>query len=108
MRALCITISSTVLSTGSISTLTLITVLAHLYEIEGAIQSAWELGNIDIKSELYTPKLEHLIVIVVTHHIHATTNVFRVLSLCDKAHLEVVGGSLNAVSAPQSIIINSI
>lgn len=47
--ALGITISGTVLSTSSVSSHTHVTIFGHLNEIQGTVDTAWQVGHINIK-----------------------------------------------------------
>jgi hypothetical protein len=106
--ALSVTVSSAVSSTGRVGTFTKVSILTHLHKVEGTVQTTGKLRNIDIEGELLSSEFEHLVVVVIGHHVHATTDVFGILTLSNKSHLEVVSGSLNAVGASERIVVDSV
>jgi len=75
MRALGITVASSELGTCIVVSNTHITVLGHLNEVESTVKATWELRNVNVEGELLTSQLEHFIVLVVGHHVHAAANV---------------------------------
>lgn len=75
MGALSITVASSELGSCIVVSNTHITVLAHLNEVESTIEATWELRNVNVKGELLTSQLEHFVVLVVGHHVHAAANV---------------------------------
>lgn len=73
--------------------------LGHRDEVQSSVETAGQLGQINVKAELITNQVEHLIIVGVLHEIRARPNVSRVLSLCDELEFELIARSRDAVSA---------
>lgn len=92
-RALSITVASSVLSTSLVaSVLGLATVGVHGDEVQGSVQAAGQLGDIDIEGELLAQKVKHLVLGVGSHQESTATDVL-VGALGDEAESQssVVG-----------------
>jgi hypothetical protein len=94
--ALSIAISSTVCSTG-IVTITLVSGLLHLDEVEGTVDTAWKLRNIHGECELFSEKLEHHVFLLGIEHERSGSDVLAVLTLSDELELKGSSIGLNTV-----------
>jgi len=83
MRALSITVASTVPGASSIASLAFSTVLSHLNEVKSTVCSAGQLGNIYIESKFFASQLKHFVVVIVSHHVHPSTDVRAVWAMSD-------------------------
>ena len=63
---LCVAVASTILGTSLITrVLGHPTVRIHLYEVESGVETAHDVGQIDVEGELLVLQLEHVVRIVV-------------------------------------------
>lgn len=75
-RALRVTVSSTVLGTGLVGwVLGHATVGVHGDKVQSTVETAGEVGDIDIEGELLVQQLKHLVGRVVLHHVQTRANV---------------------------------
>ena len=74
MRTLSIAIASSIFGASRIGP-TLASIYWHFDEIQSSIETARQLGYINIKSELSVLKLEQLIVLVIRHQESSRTNI---------------------------------
>lgn len=85
LRALCITVPSPVFRTSLVVwVLGETTIRIHPHEEESCIESAREIRNVHVKSELFVPQIEHLVVGVVSHEVHPRADIGGVMVLGDK------------------------
>jgi hypothetical protein len=75
------------------------TVGVHGDEVQRAVQTAADVGNINIERELVAQKGEHLVLGIVLHEIQAATNILAIRALGDKLEAECVAGSGHTVGA---------
>lgn len=74
--ALSIAVTSTVLGTGLVGwVLGLTTILVHFNEVQGSVDTARHVGDIDIEGELLANGVEHGVFVVVIHQVDTRTNV---------------------------------
>jgi hypothetical protein len=71
----------------------------HVDEIQGAVQAALEVGNINIKGELIANQIEHLVPVCALHEIDATSDVGAVLMLGHKPDIALIAAGSNSVGA---------
>lgn len=82
MRALRVTVSSTVLSTSLVGgELGQTTVLVHLGEVECTVETAREVGHVNVEGELLVQELEHLVCSVGLHEVDTRADVGASLEL---------------------------
>lgn len=101
MGALGVTVTSSVLGTGLVvGLLGHTTVLGHLDEVQGTVETALKLGNIDIEGELLVLEVEHLVLSVGSvHEVDTGADVGRVGALLDKLVGEGSASAGNTVSS---------
>lgn len=75
------------------------TILLHLDEVQGAVETARKLGDIDIESEFLSDDVEHLVLGVGSHEVGTATNVGRVRSLGDELEGQGITAGGDSVSA---------
>lgn len=75
------------------------TIGVHLDEVKGAIETAGQIRHVDVESELLVLKIEHLVVGVVGHKIHARANICGVKAMRDELDGECTAGRCNPVRA---------
>lgn len=73
--ALSIAVTGSVLGTGLVVALAHTTVSGHLDEVESTVETARQLGNIDVEGELLADQVEHLVLGVGLHEVRTRTNV---------------------------------
>jgi len=66
-------------------------------EVEGTVETAADVGNIDIKGELVTEEVEHLVLGVVLHEVDTRTDVGTILVLGDEFEVEAVAAGRDTV-----------
>jgi len=82
--ALRVAVASSVLGTSLVvGVLARTTVGVHLGEVESAVETAGELGNVDIEGELLVERLEELVGAVASHEVNTRTDVL-LLAVGDK------------------------
>ena len=64
------------------------TIFVHRDEIEGTVETAREVGEIDVECEFLVQQTEHLVRGIGLHEIQAGTDVGRVGSLGDESKLQ--------------------
>lgn len=75
-RALRVTVSNTVLSAGLVvGVLGNATVSVHGHEVEGTVQTAREVGDVDGEGELLVQQVEDLVVRVIGHQVSTRSDV---------------------------------
>ena len=74
--ALRVAVSRTVLGSGLVvGVLGHATILVHGGEVEGAVETAGQVGHVDVEGELLVEELEHLVVGVVLHEVDTRADV---------------------------------
>jgi len=74
------------------------TISVHLGEVEGAIETARKVGNVDIESEFLVEELEHLVGSFAGHHVNTRTDVL-LGAVCDEFEGKSVTAGGDTVSA---------
>ena len=74
-------------------------VSSHLYKVEGPVETAWKLRNIDIESKFLVFEVEHLVVVLVFQEVDTGTDVSGILAFRDELKLERVSRGGNTVCA---------
>jgi len=82
--ALRIAVTGSVLGTGLVVALVHATISGHLDEVQSTVQTARQLGNIDVEGELLADKVEHLVLGVGLHQVGTGTDVVTVRALGDE------------------------
>jgi hypothetical protein len=82
--ALSIAVSSTELGTGLVVALAHAAVREHLHEVESTIQTARQLGYINVEGEFLANEVEHLVLGVRLHQVGTGSNVGRAGTLGDE------------------------
>ena len=107
--ALSITVSSSVVSTGVVSrVLAKSTVMWHLGEVESSVDTAWQLRNIDVESELSVNESEHFKLIVTTHEIVSGSDVLSVLTVGNESELQGIVVSVDTVGVVPGVFVDSV
>ena len=75
------------------------TVGIHLGEVEGSIETAGQVGEVDVKCELLVEELEHLILRIAGHHIDTRADVLATGVGGDKLEREGVTASGDTIRA---------
>ena len=76
LRALRVTVAGTKLGTRRVGRILRCTaILVHLDEVDGAVETTWEVGNINIERELLVHEFEHLIAGIVLHQVDSRADV---------------------------------
>mmetsp|Transcript_96590 Transcript_96590/g.144592 ORF Transcript_96590/g.144592 Transcript_96590/m.144592 type:complete len:251 (-) Transcript_96590:97-849(-) len=100
MRALRIAVASAVLGTCPVVAVPACTTeLVHLYEIHCTVQTAGQVGDIDIHCELPVLQLEHHVIVIAILHVHPRAVVCSILRPRDKLEFHAFGRLLDAVAA---------
>jgi hypothetical protein len=88
-RALGITVTCTILGAGLVARVLLqTTICVHRHEVQSAIETTWQVREIDVECELLAAsEFEHLVLSIRRHEICARADVRRVRSLCDELQL---------------------
>lgn len=102
MRALSITVTSTILSTGLVTGVARGTTIdLHLREVQSSVQTARKLGDIDIEGELLVEELKGFVLGVGgVHHVHTGADVGGALAPSDEfvgERLAVGGDTVGAL-----------
>ena len=87
------------LSTSLVVALVDATVGGHLDKVEGTVQTARKLGDVDVKGELLVDEVEHLVLGVRLHEIGTRTNVAGERALGDELEGESVVAGSDTISA---------
>lgn len=75
-RALRIAVTSSILGTGLVVfILGQATIGVHRCEVQSTVQTAWEVGDVNVKGELIVEEVEGLVCLVVLHKVHTRANV---------------------------------
>ena len=101
MRALGVAVASTVLGTGRVGREAgLATVSVHLDEVERAVETAREVGHVNVESELLVLQVEHLVRgVVLGEEVDTGTDVLGVRALLDELEVELVAARRDTVGA---------
>ena len=100
LRALAVAVASPELRTSLVGGESLhATILVHLREVEGTVETARQVRYINIESELLVEEVEHLVVAGVLHQVYAGSNVAAACAFGDKAELDGVARSRDTVRA---------
>lgn len=94
MRALSVAVAGTVLGTSVVSRpLGLATIGVHLGEIDGTVEAAWQIGDINVKGDFLVVQVEHLVAVSAarSHEVDTRADVF-VGALSDEVETEGVAG----------------
>lgn len=97
--ALSIAVSGSELGTGLVVALVDATIGGHLNEVKSAVQTAGQLGNVNIEGELLADDVEHLVLGVRLHQVGTGTNVSGVGALGDELQGELVAAGGDTVGA---------
>ena len=94
MRALSVTVSSSVLSTCFVATeARQSTVFVHFDEVKCTVKTTWKVRHVYIKGELLILQVEHLIVRTICHKIDTGSNV----GSSDELESKCVAGSSDTI-----------
>ena len=101
MWALGITVTSSVLGTSLVvGEAGLATVGVHLDEVERAVETAGELGHVDVEGELLVEEVEHLVPRVGgVHEVDTRADVLRVRAVGHEPERKLVAACGDTVSA---------
>jgi len=92
LRALAVAVPSAILGTGLVALEPRqATVLVHLAEVDGAVQTARELGHIDVHGELLVEQVKQAVLFVAGHQVDAGPDVLAVVVLGDKIEPQRAG-----------------
>jgi hypothetical protein len=97
--ALGITVAGSELGTSLVVALAKATIGGHLYEVESTVETARQLGNIDIDGELLADEVEHLVLCVALHEVGTRSNVGAVLILLDELQAQSIAAGGDTVCA---------
>ena len=98
MRALRVAVARAQLGArGVAGVLALAAVLVHLHKVEGTVEAAREVGDVDVEGELFVLELEHLVVLVVLHQVRPRAHVLGVGALHDEREINGIAARLDAV-----------
>lgn len=98
--ALRITVSSTELGTGSVGrVLGLATISIHGNKVQGRVETALDLGQIDVEGQLVVLEREGLVPVGVLHEVQTGADVLAVLVLLDELQGQGVAAGGDAVGA---------
>lgn len=95
--ALGVAVSSSVLGTSLVVALVDTTVGSHLNKVESTVQTARQLGDVDVEGELLADEVEHLVLGVALHEVGTRTNVSRVRALGDELEGQRVAAGSDTV-----------
>lgn len=99
-RALGVAVTSSVLGTSLVGAVAgLATVLVHGDEVEGAVQAASDVVDIDIKGELVAKEVEHLVVVVILHEVETAADVGAVWTNSHELEVELAAARGDSVGA---------
>jgi len=102
-RALGITVPSPVFSTSLVMwVLRKTAIRIHPHEEEGPIESAGEIRNVHVKSELFVPQIEHLVTGVVSHEVHPRANIGGVTVLGDEFDGDCAAGRCDPITCAKN------
>lgn len=73
------------------------TILVHLGEVKGTVDTARHVGNIDIKGELLVEQVEHVVVGLVSHQVDTRANVLAERALSHELELKLATRSSDSV-----------
>jgi hypothetical protein len=79
-----ITVTGSELGSGLVVALAHSTVGGHLDEVESTVETARQLGDIDVEGELLADEVEHLVLGVGLHEVGTRTNVCSAVALGDE------------------------
>lgn len=82
--ALRITVTSSVLGTSLVVTLVHTAIGSHFDEVESTVQTARQLGDIDVEGELLADEVEHLVLTVGLHEVGTGPDIGGVLARGDE------------------------
>jgi hypothetical protein len=99
VRTLGVAVSGSVLGTGLVVTLVDTTVGGHLDEVESTVQTARQLGGIDVEGELLADEVEHLVLGVALHEVGTRTDVAAGGTLGNELEGQSIAASGDTVSA---------
>ncbi len=89
LRALAVAVARAVLGTGLVALESRHSaVLVHLAEVDGAVQTAGEVGHVHIHGELLVQQVKQAVLGIAGHQIHAGADVRPVVVLGDKVELQ--------------------
>lgn len=98
--ALGVAVAGSVLGAGLVAVVArLAAVLVHGDEVEGAVETAADLGHVHVKGELVAQEGEHLVRVLVLHEVETAANVLAVGALSDKLQAQLVAARGDAVGA---------
>ena len=89
--------TSSVLGTSLVVALVDTTVGSHLNKVESTVQTARQLGDVDVEGELLADEVEHLVLGVALHEVGTRTNVSRVRALGDELEGQRVAAGSDTV-----------
>jgi hypothetical protein len=97
--ALGVAVSGSILGTGLVVALVDTTVGGHLDEVESTVQTARQLGGIDVESELLADEVEHLVLGVALHEVGTRTDVAAGRTLGNKLEGQSIAAGGDTVGA---------
>ncbi len=99
--ALSIAVTGSVLGAGLVSRVFgLSTISFHLREVESSVETAGEVGYIDVEGEFHLLELEHLVgAVAIGHEVNTGPDVGRVWAVGDEFHGEGIAGGRDTVGA---------
>jgi hypothetical protein len=99
--ALAVAVAGTVLGSGGVAVvLGHATIGIHGDKVQGSVQAAADVRDVNIKGELVVEQSEHLVGVFVLHEVGAATNVGAVLMLGDELEAQLVAAGLDSVRLP--------
>jgi len=95
-----LTVSSTILGTCFVAREPgKTTILIHLNEVHGAIQTTGQFRSVNIEGELLVKELEHLVLRIRCHEVQPRANVLAVLSTCHKLQRQCISRGSDTICA---------
>jgi len=101
-RALAVAVTSSVLGTSLVAgVLGDTTVLVHGHEVQGTVQAARQLGNVNIEGELVAEEVEHLVRVLLAslHEVDTAANTLAVGVLGDELQAKSIAAGGDTVGA---------
>lgn len=83
------------------------TVLVHGDEVQGTVQAARQLGDVNVEGELVAEQVEHLVGTVVLHQVDTATNTLAIGVLSDELQAQSIAGGLDTVGARVLSTVNT-
>jgi hypothetical protein len=98
-----VVLTSSVLGTSLVVALVDATVRGHLDKVEGTVQTAGEVGDVNVEGELLVDEVEHLVLGVGLHEVGTGSDVAGVLALGDKLQGQGIAGGSDTVGTLKAL-----